>query len=198
MTAEDPFRMAFVFVAVVTVAVAAYHRVQAGKSGERLNRREEGLVILVSLRLAGLLLWAGALAYLIDPGWMAWSAVPLPSWVRWMGVVPGLACVMLLYWALKNLGKNLTDTVVTRAAHTLVTTGPYRWVRHPFYVAVGLLVLSAFLLTASGFVGLAGVLALVLLVVRTPIEERKLMERFGDEYRLYLARTGRFWPRARR
>jgi len=35
------------------------------------------------------------------------------------------------------LGKNLTDTVVTRKEHTLVTSGPYRWVRHPFLCGVG-------------------------------------------------------------
>ena len=37
---------------------------------------------------------------------------------------------------------NLTDTVVTRKEHTLVTSGPYRWVRHPFYSAFGLAVLA--------------------------------------------------------
>jgi len=37
-----------------------------------------------------------------------------------------------MYWTLSNLGKNLTDTVVTRAGATLVTTGPYRLVRLSF------------------------------------------------------------------
>ena len=39
----------------------------------------------------------------------------------------------LLVWTFRCLGKNLTDTVVTRQEHTLVMQGPYRWVRHPFY-----------------------------------------------------------------
>ncbi len=43
---------------------------------------------------------------------------------------------------LRSLGKNLTDTVVTRRAHTLVTSAPYRWVRHPFYDALALAVLA--------------------------------------------------------
>jgi len=44
----------------------------------------------------------------------------------------------LLIWTLRTLGANLTDTVITRKEHTLVTSGPYRWVPHPFYDAVGL------------------------------------------------------------
>lgn len=38
-------------------------------------------------------------------------------------------------WTFIVLGPNLTDTVVTRKVHGLVTTGPSRWVRHPFHVA---------------------------------------------------------------
>ena len=44
----------------------------------------------------------------------------------------------LIVWAFRSLGPNLTDTVVTRRHHTLITRGPYRWVRHPFYDAVAL------------------------------------------------------------
>ena len=195
MNSENALRIGFLLVFASAVAVAGYHRWQAAKSRERLSRRDEGVAVFVLLRLFGLALWLGALAYLIDPRWMAWSAVPLPSSIRWAGGVSGLASVGLLYWTLRNLGKNLTDTVVTRAEHALVTTGPYRWVRHPFYVAVGLLILSVFLLTANALIGAAGLLVVVMLVVRTPIEERKLVERFGEEDRAYMERTGRFWPR---
>jgi protein-S-isoprenylcysteine O-methyltransferase Ste14 len=77
----------------------------------------------------------------------------------------------------------------------LVTTGPYRWLRHPFYVGVLLLVLACFLLAANWFMALAGFAVFALLAIRSPIEERKLAERFGDEYLAYRARTRRFLPR---
>ena len=96
-----------------------------------------------------------------------------------------------------NLGKNLTDTVVTRKDHTLVTTGRYRCVRHPFYLAFFVAVVGGSIVAANWFVLLAGLVPIGFLVARTRIEEDKLVERFGDEYRDYMAKTGRFLPKVR-
>jgi protein-S-isoprenylcysteine O-methyltransferase Ste14 len=101
----------------------------------------------------------------------------------------------LLAWTLPNLGRNLTDTVVTRRAHTLVTKGPYRWVRHPFYDCIALLIMGTSLVAANWFLLLTGAVLFALLVVRTRTEEELLIERFGDAYRNYMGRTGRFLPR---
>ena len=109
-------------------------------------------------------------------------------------VVGGLA-IVLAYWTLTSLGKNLTDTVYVRKAATLVTHGPYRWVRHPFYITVGLLILSVTLLTANWLIGSCGLVVMTMLVVRTSKEEQMLISRFGNDYRDYMARTGRFFPR---
>ena len=100
-----------------------------------------------------------------------------------------------MWWTLRSLGKNLTDTVVTRADATLVTDGPYHLVRHPFYVTVALLMLAMTLLSANGWIGASGLAVMALLVVRTSKEEQMLIARFGDDYRSYMARTGRFLPR---
>jgi len=99
---------------------------------------------------------------------------------------------------MSSLGKNLTDTVVTRAGATLVTHGPYRWVRHPFYVTAAILIFSVTLLTANWLIGLSGLTVMVLLVVRTAKEEQMLTDRFGEEYRQYISKTGRFFPRLSR
>jgi protein-S-isoprenylcysteine O-methyltransferase Ste14 len=133
--------------------------------------------------------------YRVNPQGIAWASVPLPEWLRWTGAGLLAACALLLSWTLHSLGKNLTDTVVTRKAHTLVTTGPYRWVRHPFYVSVLLLAVSCAMLTANWFILASGLAAFTMMVLRTRIEEGKLLERFGGEYRRYMERTGAFFPR---
>jgi protein-S-isoprenylcysteine O-methyltransferase Ste14 len=195
MPSEVPFRISLLTILVFTMVVGVYHRWQAAKSGDRISRKEEGLLLAVSLRLAGLCVWIGTLAYLINPTCMEWAELPLPNWLRWSGAVFGVLGFALMCWTLVNLGKNLTDTVVTRANAILVTAGPYRWVRHPFYVTVLLLVLAVTFLTANWFIGLCGLLVFVSQVIRTPIEEQKLVEKFGDQYRAYMATTGRFFPR---
>ena len=95
----------------------------------------------------------------------------------------------------KALGKNLTDTVVTRREHTLVTTGPYAFVRHPFYDTGILGVVAISLITANWFILLMGAAVMVLLIFRTKTEEENLLARFGESYREYMKRTGRFFPR---
>jgi protein-S-isoprenylcysteine O-methyltransferase Ste14 len=101
----------------------------------------------------------------------------------------------LLAWTLRGLGRNLTDTVVTRRAATLVTHGAYRWVRHPFYLCMALVIFGNALMAANWFMLAAGAVVLSFIAVRTKTEEEKLVARFGDDYRSYMRRTGRFVPR---
>jgi protein-S-isoprenylcysteine O-methyltransferase Ste14 len=195
MNHDQTFRVALIVGSLIFVPVMAYHRFKSQATGEKLDRSQEGLFILFTLRPVGVAGMLALLAYMIKPSWMAWSSITLPEWLRWIGV--GIAAVAgcLLIWTLRSLGKNLTDTVVTRREHTLVTRGPYRWVRHPFYDCVGLFVLANSLVAANWFVFLTGCSLLVLIVMRTRKEEEKLLARFGDSYREYVERTGRFLPR---
>ena len=197
MNQEATFR-AFLAVGFFTVLVLTlYHRLRSWASKEALDRRQEGLFILATLRPAGLLLWLGVIAYLVNPAWMAWSSVPLPAWLRWTGLGLFTIGVGLLTWTLRGVGTNLTDTVVTRRAHTLVTHGPYRWVRHPFYDAMALLILAIALIVANWFVLVTGAVVFGLLAVRSRTEEANLLARFGEPYRAYRQTTGRFVPKLR-
>jgi protein-S-isoprenylcysteine O-methyltransferase Ste14 len=198
MTDEFVFRLIAIISLALTLPIGLYHRIRSQATREKLVRREEGVFIMIGLRLCGLLALIALTAYLINPSWMGWASVPLPTWLRWIGGCLGVfALPPLLFWTFHSLGKNLTDTVVTRREHTLVTHGPYRWVRHPFYDVVLLGVVSMSLLTANLLLALSGLTAFAMIVIRTRIEEEKLVERFGDQYRAYMARTGRFLPRPR-
>ena len=150
---------------------------------------------MLTLRPIGLASMLGLLTFVANPAWMPWSSVPLSSSLRWAGVGIGVVGGALLIWTFRTLGSNITDTVVTRRNHTLVTTGPYRFVRHPFYVSAALAYSANTLAAANWFIGLTGVLALSLLVLRTTTEEEHLVRRFGDDYRQYMRKTGRFFPR---
>lgn len=197
MNHEDPFRLALIVLAAVFMPIGAYHRFRAD-TGEKIDRWQEGIVILFGLRLTAAAAFTSGIAWLINPAWMAWSHLPIPAAIRWAGVGSAVAGAILFVWAIHNLGKNLTDTVITRQQHYLVTTGPYRYVRHPFYVAVVLGLVGTSLAMANWFYMLAGgIVWFAFLLPRTRIEERNLIARFGDDYRNYMNRVGRFWPRLR-
>jgi protein-S-isoprenylcysteine O-methyltransferase Ste14 len=182
----------FVFVAPVGI----YYRLRS-RTNERLDRRQEGWLTLLSLRPLALAFMAGLLVFLVKPSAMAWASFTLPDWLRWSGVGLAAAASGLIIWTFRTVGHNLTDTVVTRRDATLVIDGPYRWVRHPFYLAFAIAVIANTLVIANAYLAITGIAAFLVMVGRTSIEERKLVERFGPAYLDYMRRTGRFLPRIR-
>ncbi len=153
MAADNDLRTALVIVFAVFAPVAACFRIRS-RTAEKLDRWQEGVFILFGLRLSGLPAFMGGAAWMIDPHWMAWSSVAAPAWLRWPGVVLVVCSASLVVWTFWNLGRNLTDTVVTRKEHALVTSGPFRFVRHPFYLSLLIGITGVSLAMANWFIPL--------------------------------------------
>ena len=98
-------------------------------------------------------------------------------------------------WGMAHLGKNLTISISTRAGHSLITGGPFSWVRHPLYVGGMIESLGVCLLLSNWVVALCAGAFWALVAIRTPLEEQVLRETFGEAYDIYCARVGRFLPR---
>ena len=146
--------------------------------------------------LIGAIFFLGVLVYIVRPDTLAWADLALPQWVQWLGVVLGGISIPLLAWTQLALGSNFSPTLHVRQEHTLVTSGPYRYVRHPMYTSLFLSLSAILLLTRNWLVGGIPLVGLsVILLMRLPREERAMTEKFGDEYREYVKRTGRFLPR---
>ena len=188
-------RAAIVWMGVAFFAVGLYHRIRSQQSGERLDRTKEGWFLLIGLRLAGVSTLVLTVALISNPARFPWAAIAFPGWVRWCGVICFALAEFWLVWMFRSLGRNLTDTVVARAGSTFVDSGPYRYVRNPMYTGVPMLGLSLGLALETWLLPVAYALVFMFLAIRTPIEERYLIERFGERYREYMTRTGRFLPR---
>lgn len=194
MHPETVFRLIALVFIVTLFGASAYFRRRADREAGAL-RTSEGQRAVAVVRLFMLLAWLPVLAYFINPDWVAWARLPLPAAVRWLGVALAALALPLGYWVLSSLGRNISPTQATRHGHQLVTHGPYRFVRHPLY-SVGLLAYTALALITGLWWILVGVLpAIVYLLWRTPHEEARLIETFGDAYRAYARRTGRFVPK---
>lgn len=82
--------------------------------------------------------------------------------------------------------------VVVVIVLTVAVTAYHRL--HPFYVTTALLMAYVTVLAENLLIGAGSLLVLGLLAVRTPKEEQMLIEKFGQQYRAYMAKTGRFFP----
>ena len=193
---ENIFRILAALIFFTGIGISSYYRRKADKdTGEKIPRKVDGSVMMTAIKIGGLILWLTPLVYLINPNWMNWSKIGLPEAVRWLGVVIGILCVFGIYWLFSSIGSGITPTSATRQEHKLVTSGPYRWVRHPLYTVGSSLFIAFGMMADNWFIAALGVLAFIGMAIRTPKEEANLIEKFGDEYRDYMKHTGRFLPK---
>ncbi len=143
-----------------------------------------------------LALFGAIVAHAVWPDSMAWARLGLPRPLRWLGLLLGVLTLPAVHRVLSALGPNVTETVLTKDQHQLVTEGPYRWVRHPLYTTGLALFFALGLMTASWFVLLATVVAFALIrMLVIPREEQALLAKFGERYQVYRLTTGRLLPK---
>jgi len=200
MSAESIFRIAFWTLLGALLLVRGYFSLQVRKAGERLMPdreaiEREGRVIFAVRVLMFFLLLAWLVLYAINPPWMEVLSVPFPGWLRWVGFAWGLASLGFLAWTQAALGKEWSPQLQLREEHHLVTTGPYARVRHPLYTAGVGWMASLALLTANWIFAVLAVVATAGLAARVPKEEQMMIEEFGEEYKAYMQKTGRFFPK---
>ena len=166
--------------------------------------RPRGLIFSLTA-LGTLIFWAEAFLYpiLVFSGGMRWmEATPLqarlphaPS-LRWVGLFMMMVGFVLLGWSILARGRYATSWEMPEDQR-LVTWGPYRFVRHPSYLGYFLLFMGLPLLWPN-FVAVFPLIAIPGYIRAAEEEERLLAKRFGEEYRRYQRRTGRFLPKFRR
>lgn len=175
----------------------AYYTGYAAAVGECVPRFQEGKVIFFLRNLLGGVVIVVIVLDLLFPFTMDWTRISfISNPLEVVGLVLFAVSVFLYLWLHIALGKNFTDTVYVRKASRLVCSGPYLWVQHPMYVSGLLAAIGSALFFNNGLILVVGLVAMGLIIIwRTPIEERKLALRHGEAYQHYRKRTGRFLPK---
>jgi len=139
-----------------------------------------------------------ALIVLSAPHWFAnpFAALQIVSWVLLMiSIVLVVWGVVLLH--LQGKPKPVTDDSPEfdwENTGQLVTTGIYRYIRHPMYSSLLFLTLGALLKSISLAAVMLAVIACLAVVLAARAEEAENIARFGEAYRIYMRRTRRFLP----
>jgi protein-S-isoprenylcysteine O-methyltransferase Ste14 len=118
---------------------------------------------------------------------------PFDYWVQVAGLSLTAFGYFLFIWSVLARGRYATAWEMPEN-HKLVTWGPYRYVRHPAYLAYFIL-FSGLFLTLLNLLAMIPFIAIPGYIQITIIEEKLLEKRFGDEYRRYQQTTGRFLPK---
>jgi methyltransferase len=125
---------------------------------------------------------------------LLWFHPEAPAAIEIGALGLAIAAQALRYWAIAALGDRWNTRVIVRPADPPVQAGPYRWLRHPNYLAVMAELLAVPMVHGCFRTAIAFSLGnAALLAVRIPAEERAL----GSHYRSVFATTARFWPRGR-
>ncbi len=189
------YRGSALVILIAIFTISAYFRTRARSSGEVISRVQEGRLALILRLVFALPLLADLLLNIFYPPAVTWAKFSVTAEIRIAALIVAAGCVVLLGWVFRSIGNNISETVLVKKEADLVTSGPYRYVRHPLY-AGSLLFLLAFSLVFQDWIilgySLAGILAFRLLVI--PAEEAQLLESFGEEYECYQSRTGALLP----
>ena len=163
---------------------------------EAIKREGRGMFVIRVLMFFLLLAWL--VLYAINPPWMEVLSVPFPGWLRWVGFALGVVTVIFWTWTQVTLDTQWSAQLQLTKDHHLITTGPYARIRHPLYAGIFGWCAALSLLTANWIFVAACVLSIFGLLWRIPKEEQMMLEAFGDEYKNYMHRTGRFFPKFRK
>lgn len=197
MNTELTLRISLAIIFLALAVIRIYYFVAGIKWGASFSTRRlgsfKGFLTWFLYGLIALL----AVIYIFAPDWLQWAEMTMPPALRWFGIGIGFLSVLILLWVHRTLGNNFAMPGITQAQQTLVTAGPYRWVRHPMYTTFCMIALALVLTTANWFIAGVGLLFFTLMGSVTRIEEQTLIEKFGNAYLEYMKRTGRFLPRTK-
>jgi protein-S-isoprenylcysteine O-methyltransferase Ste14 len=128
-------------------------------------------------------------------GWLNYRLIPDVSQVWAAGLVLTAAGIAISLWARLSLGSNWSGTVTLKQDHQLVSTGLYRWIRHPIYTGI-LLAMFGTAMIRGQLVGWFGtVMVLTAFYFKARREEKFLREEFGPSFDEHVRRTGMFLPK---
>jgi protein-S-isoprenylcysteine O-methyltransferase Ste14 len=204
MTTEIVFRVAFLILFVMLIAMRVYFMVRVRRVGgrilpdERAVAREGGCGVLVIRVIGFFALMAFLVMYFLGVKWIDVFMFPLPDWLRWVGFVLGAITMVFWTWTQVTLDTQWSAQLQLTKDHHLITTGPYAYIRHPLYMGIFGWCISLTLLTANWIFFAMCALSFAGLSWRVPKEEQMMIEAFGEEYKKYMQRTGRFFPRLRK
>ncbi len=209
MAEELIFRLSGLFLFLIFMGIRGYYGRKAQPEGQKRTRQKRWAnqvkyeskilvilrIVLVYTMIVFVLIWS--LFPILIPAYTQIILVNLPV-VRWIGVAICIAMILGMIWVGIHLGRQVSGTLEIKEGHTMVTSGPYTYIRHPMYLVYFIFNIGLFLITLNLILLVIVFFGLFVIASRMRVEEEMMIEQFGDRYRKYMEQTGRLFPRVRR
>jgi protein-S-isoprenylcysteine O-methyltransferase Ste14 len=201
MNEELTFRIVFwTFLLFIIVFNRVIPVLQAKKSEQKILPdkkaiKNEGITAFSLRVILSILFFAFLVLYSIYPPIMNLIHLDFPVWLRWLGTL--FAFIGTAFWIYSQavLNKYWSPQLQVQKEHKVITTGPYKVIRHPIYAATFIWVIGLALFTANMVFAFIALLTIIWLILRVTKEEKMMIEQFGNEYERYIQNTGKFFPK---
>jgi protein-S-isoprenylcysteine O-methyltransferase Ste14 len=162
-------------------------RLRHRKAGTELKRKDQNSALWINIGIIA--------SIYIAFGFSLVRVATLPEWVFYPGIILMFAGIVLRQWSIAILGGFFSVVVSVQEGQTIIRRGPYRFIRHPSYTGT-LMTLIGIGLAVQSWGALLTLLFMFSLVYRyrIEIEEKALVERFGNEYVAYMHDTKMLIP----
>ena len=163
------------------------------KTAEKEMSRGLKIVTVIITAIGG----PGLVLYLIAPPWWTWTHLPLGELTQWSGITLAIPPIFFLVWVHRHLDTQWSIALELREEHKLITSGPYKRIRHPMYLGIFVYTIGLMLISSDLLVLIFFAFSIWVNYIRIPDEERMMIDEFGDEYREYMKHSGKLFPRKR-
>lgn len=144
------------------------------------------LVGLFSMIFPLLAFWTS----LLSPFDYEWNPI-----LTWLSIPFLLGCLGTFWISHRDLGEDWSPTLELKEEHSLITSGIFKYVRHPMYLSIWLGAIGQALSVPNYVGGLGGLATFgVMYFTRVEKEEQMMLDQFGTEYRNYMTRSKRLIP----
>lgn len=113
---------------------------------------------------------------------------------RLVGLALVLVSTLINYIANREIGENWSPSIKKTEEQALVTSGIYAVIRHPLYLAGLVLLIGTNIYFGCTWAWIGVALMLSVILLRIPLEEKHLEERFGEAYLAYKQQTKAIFP----
>lgn len=134
------------------------------------------------------------IASVFQLGTLDYNKYPELQSLRIAGLLVYIISSWFQIWSYKVMGDNYSNDIVIMKSHKLVTGGPYKVIRHPYYLGQILSDLGAVVALLSYTVLILIIIEIPLLVMRSLFEDKLMAKHFKEEFQGYKKRTGLLFP----